>query len=300
MIDPELWILVHGGLPTRGPLGPSREQDHALEHDLPDEVVEYLLGLFVAARAETDRDHLRSTAHWLTAFPKRFGEELSAAAAPFIFPYEGEGSKWGVSDFYEDLEAAIDAALKLGPKFAWATGWFSSRKEPYSAEIIAEDGKIYCRASATDDFDTDGLGEKVIDFTPNIADVVVALDEALVDAVKDCKQKSPHLYAVGKREGDKRADWLLTYLSHTDDTWDDVYPPGDYYQWWGWQDIDWEEHGIDPQEPESPEEAEAIAKIVDKEITEQGLPTEEREALERGMRKGEKIIRTKNWVAELT
>lgn len=69
----------------------------------------------------------------------------------------GDGAHWGLSDWYEEGEAQLTAALADHAPFD--TGWYSSKKEIASARIRSEDGiKIKVEVSVSDDFDTEGRG----------------------------------------------------------------------------------------------------------------------------------------------
>lgn len=145
-----------------------------------------------------------------------------------------DGSKWGVSDWYDDLEAAITAALARGNGYAWTTGWYGSKKEIASACITQRDGEITVRVSVSDDFDTEGNGERTIRFTKNLDRIRDALDGAYADARRDRRDNEPYAgFSVGR--GDQ---WEFTLilpqgLGHESDV-----PPGDNYHRWGWQEVE--------------------------------------------------------------
>ena len=145
-----------------------------------------------------------------------------------------DGSKWGVSDWYDDLEAAITAALARGKGYAWTTGWYGSKKEIASACITHRGGEITMRASVSDDFDTKGNGERTIRFTKNLDRIREALDDAYADANRDRRDNEPYAgFSVGR--GDH---WEFTLIlpqgwGHESDV-----PPGDYYHRWGWQEVE--------------------------------------------------------------
>lgn len=146
----------------------------------------------------------------------------------------GDGSKWGVSDWYETLEAAITAALARGKGYAWTTGWYGSKKEIASACVSQRDGEITVRVSVSDDFDTDGNGERAIRFTKNLDRIREALDGAYADARRDRRDNEAYAgFSVGR--GDK---WEFTLIlpqgwGHESDA-----PPGDNYHRWGWQEVE--------------------------------------------------------------
>lgn len=150
-----------------------------------------------------------------------------------------DGAKWGVSDWYDDLEAAIKSALARGKSYAWTTGWYGSKKEIASACITQRDGEITVRVSVSDDFDTEGNGDRTIRFTKNLDRIRDALDAAHDDAMKNRRDNEPYVgFSVGR--GDK---WEFTIImpqgfGHGMDV-----PPGDNYHRWGWQEVeDGEDH----------------------------------------------------------
>ena len=84
----------------------------------------------------------------------------------------GDGAHCGLSDWYEDGEREITAALNAHVPFD--TGWYSSKKEIASARIWSEDGiKIKIEVSVFDDFDTQGIG-------------YASTDAWTIDAIQDC------------------------------------------------------------------------------------------------------------------
>lgn len=140
----------------------------------------------------------------------------------------GDGAHCGLSDWYEDGEAQLTAALAEHAPFD--TGWYSSKKEIASARIWSEDGgKIKVEVSVSDDFDTEGLGyasteEWTIDSVQ--ACITSAWDKA--ESARDENQEYEG-FRVG-REG----RWEETYLVSIG--WgENLSPPGDNYHWWGWQ-----------------------------------------------------------------
>jgi hypothetical protein len=91
---------------------------------------------------------------------------------------EGDGAKWGISDWYSMVKEKIENALAKGPNYHWTSGWYSSKKEIASGKITCKDGKIICNAWCSDDFDTEGRGSIVIPFTNNLLVISYALDHA--------------------------------------------------------------------------------------------------------------------------
>ena len=100
-------------------------------------------------------------------------------------------SKWGISDFYDEAEKSLRAAIDSGEDFD--TGWFGCKKEINYAKIVREEGEITVSVTChmddlweSDDliFDalwriekiTDGLPMEIIDSIRN-----AACDEQLDD-----------------------------------------------------------------------------------------------------------------------
>jgi hypothetical protein len=145
-----------------------------------------------------------------------------------------DGSKWGVSDWYETLEAAITVALARGKGYAWTTGWYGSKKEIASACVTQQGGEITVRASVSDDFDTEGNGERTIQFTKNLDRIREALDGAYADARGDRRDNEAYAgFSVGR--GDQ---WELTLILPVGWGQQSDVPPGDYYHRWGWQEVE--------------------------------------------------------------
>lgn len=166
----------------------------------------------------------------------------------------GDGSHWGLTDWYPENEAALKAALDAREPFD--TGWYSSKKEiacariwsqgykdPLGARITACGDKIEVEVSITDDFDTPGAGSSsTTDWT--LEAVASAIDEAWDAAQQNRKDNEPY---TGFSIHDSTGAWIETYiLSNGEfDT-----PPGDNYYWWGWQGDVNEDQGIpDPRIP---------------------------------------------------
>lgn len=140
----------------------------------------------------------------------------------------GDGAHCGLSDWYEDGEAQLTAALADHAPFT--TGWYSSKKEIASARIWSEDGiKIKVEVSVSDDFDTEGLGyASTEEWT--VSSVVQTLSQAWnrAETARDENQEYEG-FRVG-RDG----RWEETYLINIGGG-ENLSPPGDYYDWWGWQ-----------------------------------------------------------------
>jgi len=160
---------------------------------------------------------------------------------PNIFePLHGcDGAKWGVSDFYEQNEAALLTALRSGEAFD--TGWYGVKKEIESGRVYrpfaAPEGMtIYVEASCSDDFDTEGHGEGEVEVIPyeDTADLFDRICKALNKAC-DSAHENRHenseviLWSIHTEEG-----WVETYLQDNS-SWGAEKPPGDAYHRWGFQ-----------------------------------------------------------------
>jgi len=150
-----------------------------------------------------------------------------------------DGAKWGVSDWYGELERAIVAALARGRGAAWTTGWYGSKKEIASACITCAGGKITAEAWVSDDLDTEARGSVTIPFTKDLDKLRAAVDAAWGEAGEN--QKDNRLYygfSVG-REG----RWEFTIILPAGEGHHMETPPGDNYHRWGWQEVeDGEDH----------------------------------------------------------
>lgn len=160
------------------------------------------------------------------------------------FATRGDGSHCGLSDWYPENEAALQAALDANEPFD--TGWYSSKKEIATARIYSEDGiKIKVEVSVSDDFDTEGLGYAST-LVWHLGNVAAAVCEAWTKANKDQEDNQPFEgFSVG-RDG----RWEETLILPAG--WDEhIKPPGDNYHWWGWQHDEAEE-GVGVPDPEIP------------------------------------------------
>jgi hypothetical protein len=146
----------------------------------------------------------------------------------------GDGAKWGVSDWYEPLEAAIKDAIARGKSYAWTTGWYSSKKQIMSACVSQRGGEITVEVSASDDFDTEGRGERTIKFTKRLDRIRKALDAAADAAESDRKGNQAYAgFSVGRGDRWEYTIVLPVGFGHEMDT-----PPGDNYHRWGWQEVE--------------------------------------------------------------
>ena len=138
-----------------------------------------------------------------------------------------DGSHCGLTDWYDEHEAAL--AKALAGKRDFDTGWYSSKKEIASARIVRCKGKVVVEVSVSDDFDSDGRGEREVTSPVTLDSIREAIDEAWDDAADD--QKANQGYR-GYSLHNKKGSWIDTYLVSIDDA--DV-PSGDNYANWGWQ-----------------------------------------------------------------
>lgn len=160
------------------------------------------------------------------------------------FAARGDGSHCGLSDWYDENEAALQAVLDAHEPFD--TGWYASKKEIATARIFSEDGiKIKVEVSVSDDFDTEGVGYSST-LVWHQGNVAAAVDEAWDKAEKDQEANAPYEgFSVGR---DGKWEETLILGDGTYDT-----PPGDNYHWWGWQHDETEEgSGVGVPNPEIP------------------------------------------------
>jgi hypothetical protein len=164
----------------------------------------------------------------------------------------GDGSHWGLTDWYEPLERGIKAALRKGPKHTWTTGWYGSKKEIASCRISnIGNGLLTVEVSVSDDFDTVGLGDSCFPFTKDLEFIRKRIDSAWDRA--NANQKGNHcyrgfkvlakrrvygIYIGGKPQGRAvmRDRWIATYIQPAGEGYSMDTPPGDNYYRWGWQE----------------------------------------------------------------
>jgi len=138
-----------------------------------------------------------------------------------------DGSHWGLTDWYDEQEAALVAALKGRKDFD--TGWYSSKKEIASARITRRKGKVVVEASVSDDFDTDGRGEREVTSPVTLDSIREAIDKAWDDANDNRKANQGYR---GYSLHNKKGNWIDTYLVSVDGA---DFPSGDNYYHWGWE-----------------------------------------------------------------
>jgi hypothetical protein len=197
---------------------------------------------------------------------------------PVELEYRGlDGSKWGLSDWYEDgLEKEIRKALSKGPKFRWTTGWYGSKKEIASACITCTgDGDLFVEASCSDDFDTEGHGDRTIPFTKNLDTIRKAVNAAWNEAGENKRDNEVFFgYSIGPRtgprhRGSRMKSWKYTFIKDVSGFGLEQ-PPGDNYHQWGWQE---DEDELD-------------------------IPAADRKRLEKGMDACKPVIYAGDWMAE--
>lgn len=169
----------------------------------------------------------------------------------------GDGAHCGLSDWYDDKEAALKAALESGLHFD--TGWYGSKKEIASARISSDGEKVWIEVSVSDDFDTEGRGETTIPAPATLEQVAQAIGAAWNEAESDQKdnreycgyslihhstkipewRKGPTVFPQETRKRyPRKVPQCLDYLIVPAGTlYGDIAdrPPGDNYFFWGWQ-----------------------------------------------------------------
>lgn len=128
-----------------------------------------------------------------------------------------DGAHCGLADWYPEIEKGIQEALDSGMPFT--TGWYGSKKEIASACITGDGRTISCEVSVSNDFDTNGLGEKIIPHTMDLELVRKAIYAAWDEAEEDQKNnETVEMFVVGEIGPDgKRKNWIETYLMDCSD-----------------------------------------------------------------------------------
>jgi len=144
---------------------------------------------------------------------------------------KGDGSHWGLSDWYKEAEKELVETISAQEPFD--TDWYSSKKEIASARIWSTDGKtINVAVSVTDDFDTIGKAERVTDWS--IEKIRWALEDAWQEAERDREANEEYVGFKLVKHSNESSSWIETYLVNIG--WgESLSPSGDYYHWWGWQ-----------------------------------------------------------------
>lgn len=172
----------------------------------------------------------------MNAYPEQLAQAMSN---------HGDGSHWGISDWYEEIEQALLAVLESDEDFD--TGWYGSKKEIWSGRIIRSGDTFTLQGSCSDDFDTEGFAEVSLTIDPSeppeatLERIRFGLAQAIDRA--ETNRKDNQLYcgwSIGQvdPETGKRKNWLYTYIQALGMAQDWDSPPGDNYHWWGWEDQD--------------------------------------------------------------
>ena len=193
----------------------------------------------------------------------------------------GDGTKWGPTDFYDEVREHLTKAFESGLDFE--TGWLGCKKEILSSRIIRSGDTISVDVSILDDLDTSGSGSDSFDIPEGCtADQFFELLEtagsnAHEEASENQKDNAGYIgYSVGRIGEDGKAPWQFTYLVNVFGT---DYPTGDNYYRWGWQEVpdDSEDDDLDAHPEEIP------AKVASK--------------LAEGIQAGRKTVRCQGWLA---
>jgi hypothetical protein len=159
----------------------------------------------------------------------------------FEIHVSGDGTKWGPSDFYDDVRKLIADAFASG--LDWDTSWLGCKKEILSSQFIRVGNTVFVTVSVSDDFDTNGTGESSFIIEDGdteeifFAKLEKAADEAHAAADADRKDNEEYIgFKVGliPPDADKCVPWEWTYLFNRGGH---AVPPGDNYYRWGWQEV---------------------------------------------------------------
>ena len=91
-------------------------------------------------------------------------------------------SKWGISDFYDEAEKSLKAALDSGEDFD--TGWFGCKKEIHYGQIVREDGNVTVSVCCHMD-DLWESEELIYDALWEVTKVENELPEDIIDSIRD-------------------------------------------------------------------------------------------------------------------
>tara|TARA_Y100000034_G_scaffold136208_1_gene211530 strand:- start:12589 stop:13167 length:579 start_codon:yes stop_codon:yes gene_type:complete len=144
-----------------------------------------------------------------------------------------DGAHCGLGDWYPEIEQGIQDALNQGPNAEWTTGWYASKKEIASANISNDQGKLHIQVSVSDEFDTPGMGERIIDHTTDLEKVRETIYEAWDDAEFNRKENQTYVGWSILIDG---KSWVETYIQQSADGFFHDSPPGDCYHQWGFQE----------------------------------------------------------------
>lgn len=174
-------------------------------------------------------------------------EACKQTPTPRRVPIRGDGAHRSPSDLYDRVRNALAEALVKGGDFD--TDWYSVKHECQSGKIWRRAHRVGVEVSVTDDFDTRGSSEGIVDVsTVDLSTIEAALAfiegplsveldktlDAAVDSQKD--NAAVDLYVVGRDNQDGTSRWTYTFLAGVENM--DGQPPGDAYHRWGWQEVD--------------------------------------------------------------
>lgn len=142
-----------------------------------------------------------------------------------------DGSHRGLSDWYEDVEAALVAHLARGAGAVWTSEWWTSKHECASACITSDKSGLLVEACVSDDFDDSGHAVVEIPWTADIDVVRDAVDVAYCEAEHMLRDNG----TVAMFKVTRRGKWIETFLLPQGDGWALSAPGGDYYHHWGFQ-----------------------------------------------------------------
>jgi len=157
----------------------------------------------------------------------------------------GDGAHHGLTDWYTDIQDKIIEALQGKHGEEWTTEWYSSKKAFATCKLTCEEENLTIEVSVSDDFDTYALGVREIpcEVLKTVKDndlkkIHKAIDEAWDEAKGEQNDKREiAMYCIGNRDGDKRTNWIETYLLNVSVFGEhEAEPPGDQYHQWGFQE----------------------------------------------------------------
>lgn len=188
----------------------------------------------------------------------------------FEIHVSGDGTKWGPSDFYDDVRKLIADAFASG--LDWETRWLSCKHESLSSRFIRTGSTLTVEVSVSDVMDTNGRGESTFTIEDGDTEKVfftnldTAADEAHNKAITNQKENSPYIgFSIGliPDNADSPVLWEWTYLFNRGGH---AVPPGDNYYRWGWQEVPEGTDALYYAHPEDmPEEvADKLEGLIDK------------------------------------
>lgn len=160
--------------------------------------------------------------------------------ATYVFPeFSNAGTKWGPTDFYDHVRAALADAFASGLDFE--THWLGCKKEILSSRVTRVGNLVTVEVSVSDDLDTPGMGRVSFGVTSRTTSdkFFERIESAGADAHQAAEEEQRgnrgyRGYRVGRiLDGRRDHAWEFTYLVSTDGQ---DYPAGDNYRRWGWQE----------------------------------------------------------------